>query len=137
MPFVTEELWQRLPRRRCEVAPSIMVADYPVPMHKADGKQIEWTNEAVEAEMVGCGKAKGSRVSGVGYLVLGYRCRVLGIWFWVTGVGYLVLGYRCWVFGFGLQVLGIWFWVTGVGCWVFGFGFKVSGIWFWVIGFGS
>jgi len=29
MPFVTEELWQRLPRRKCETAPSIMVADYP------------------------------------------------------------------------------------------------------------
>ena len=29
MPFVTEELWQRLPRRAAETAPSIMVADYP------------------------------------------------------------------------------------------------------------
>jgi valyl-tRNA synthetase len=29
MPFVTEELWQRLPRRKAESAPSIMIADYP------------------------------------------------------------------------------------------------------------
>ena len=29
MPFVTEELLQRLPRRAAETAPSIMVADYP------------------------------------------------------------------------------------------------------------
>jgi valyl-tRNA synthetase len=30
MPFVTEELWQRLPRRRNDATPSIMLAAYPV-----------------------------------------------------------------------------------------------------------
>jgi valyl-tRNA synthetase len=30
MPFVTEELWQRLPRRPEDATPSIMVAAYPV-----------------------------------------------------------------------------------------------------------
>lgn len=30
MPFVTEELWQRLPRRQAETARSIMIAEYPV-----------------------------------------------------------------------------------------------------------
>ncbi|KAF8152335.1 tRNA synthetases class I-domain-containing protein [Crassisporium funariophilum] len=30
MPFVTEELWQRLPRRPNDITPSIMVASYPV-----------------------------------------------------------------------------------------------------------
>jgi len=30
MPFVTEELWQRLPRRPHDACPSIMVAEYPV-----------------------------------------------------------------------------------------------------------
>ena len=30
MPFVTEELWQRLPRRPNDATPSIMVAKYPV-----------------------------------------------------------------------------------------------------------
>jgi valyl-tRNA synthetase len=30
MPFVTEELWQRLPRRPEDRTPSIMVAKYPV-----------------------------------------------------------------------------------------------------------
>lgn len=29
MPFVTEELWQRLPRRPNDTTPSIMVAKYP------------------------------------------------------------------------------------------------------------
>ena len=38
MPFVTEELWQRLPRRRAETARSIMVAAYPVadPANRSD-----------------------------------------------------------------------------------------------------
>lgn len=30
MPFVTEELWQRLPRRPNDSTPSIMIASYPV-----------------------------------------------------------------------------------------------------------
>jgi valyl-tRNA synthetase len=29
MPFVTEELWQRLPRRPNDLTPSIMLAPYP------------------------------------------------------------------------------------------------------------
>jgi valyl-tRNA synthetase len=29
MPFVTEELWQRLPRRASDTVPSIMLAPYP------------------------------------------------------------------------------------------------------------
>ena len=42
MPFVTEELWQRLPRRASETARSIMVAAYPVaePEHQQD-EQLE------------------------------------------------------------------------------------------------
>ena len=31
MPFITEELWQRLPRRSTEKAESICVAEYPHP----------------------------------------------------------------------------------------------------------
>lgn len=30
MPFVTEELWQRLPRRPTDTTPSIMIASYPI-----------------------------------------------------------------------------------------------------------
>jgi valyl-tRNA synthetase len=30
MPFVTEELWQRLPRRPNDATPSIMVASFPI-----------------------------------------------------------------------------------------------------------
>lgn len=30
MPFVTEELWQRLPRRPNDPTPSIMVSQFPV-----------------------------------------------------------------------------------------------------------
>ena len=44
MPFVTEELWQRLPRRQCETAPSIMVADYPVPI-------AAWTDEVGQCRL--------------------------------------------------------------------------------------
>jgi valyl-tRNA synthetase len=44
MPFVTEERWQRLPRRKCENAPSIMVADYPVHM-------LERADDTAEAAM--------------------------------------------------------------------------------------
>lgn len=43
MPFVTEELWHRLPHRRTLPAPSIMVAEYPQP---ADNQ-----NDQVEADM--------------------------------------------------------------------------------------
>lgn len=31
MPFITEELWQRLPKRQNEMAKSICVAEYPQP----------------------------------------------------------------------------------------------------------
>lgn len=31
MPFVTEELYQRLPRRKSDTAKSITVAEYPLP----------------------------------------------------------------------------------------------------------
>ncbi|CAN8271382.1 unnamed protein product [Cochlearia groenlandica] len=45
MPFVTEELWQRLPSRiDCERKASIMISDYPSPIDK-------WRNEKVETEM--------------------------------------------------------------------------------------
>lgn len=45
MPFVTEELWQRLPRGQGQASPaSIMIADYPKPNEA-------WENPAVEADM--------------------------------------------------------------------------------------
>ncbi|CAN6984997.1 unnamed protein product [Brassica oleracea var. botrytis] len=45
MPFVTEELWQRLPSPKdCERMASIMICDYPSPIEN-------WTNEKVEKEM--------------------------------------------------------------------------------------
>lgn len=43
MPFITEELWQRLPRRDGDNTPSITVASYPQP-------QEEWDDEAAEVE---------------------------------------------------------------------------------------
>ena len=45
MPFVTEELWQRLPRRTSERARSIMVAAYPV----ADPANMQ--DEPLESDM--------------------------------------------------------------------------------------
>ena len=45
MPFVTEELWQRLPNRSAlQCAESIMVAEYPALVN-------EWINPRVEADM--------------------------------------------------------------------------------------
>lgn len=45
MPFVTEELWQRLPRRADADAPcSIMIATYPT-------KNEAWSNDKVERSM--------------------------------------------------------------------------------------
>eukprot|EP01094_Clydonella_sp_ATCC50884_P015806 TRINITY_DN2645_c0_g1_i2.p1 TRINITY_DN2645_c0_g1~~TRINITY_DN2645_c0_g1_i2.p1 ORF type:complete len:317 (-),score=136.90 TRINITY_DN2645_c0_g1_i2:331-1281(-) len=44
MPFVTEELWQRIPRRPDESAPSIMVAPYPKPV-------AHWKDEVLEARV--------------------------------------------------------------------------------------
>lgn len=45
MPFVTEELWQRLPSpRECKRAESIMICDYPSTIES-------WNNEVVENEM--------------------------------------------------------------------------------------
>jgi valyl-tRNA synthetase len=38
MPFVTEELWQRLPRRPQDSTPSIMLASYPVLVSLRDFK---------------------------------------------------------------------------------------------------
>jgi len=46
MPFVTEELWQRLPRAEgAKTAASIMIADYPIAVDS-------FTNAEVEAQMV-------------------------------------------------------------------------------------
>ncbi|CAN6453689.1 unnamed protein product [Victoria cruziana] len=46
MPFVTEELWQRLPQRHGDFTreASIMIADYPLVIE-------EWTDEEIEKEM--------------------------------------------------------------------------------------
>lgn len=45
MPFVTEELWQRLPRTRDENTPkSIMIADYPIAVDS-------WANVEAEVQM--------------------------------------------------------------------------------------
>lgn len=45
MPFVTEELWQRLPNRAgLEAAESIMIASYPAPV-------LDWINPAIERDM--------------------------------------------------------------------------------------
>lgn len=46
MPFLTEELFQRLPRRPTESAASIMVAKYPTAALTAS-----WTNPQVEEEV--------------------------------------------------------------------------------------
>ncbi|SYW79616.1 putative VAS1 - valyl-tRNA synthetase [Ustilago hordei] len=49
MPFVTEELWQRLPRRAGEKAESIALASYPVYMASRDDATAEASFEEVFA----------------------------------------------------------------------------------------
>lgn len=46
MPFLTEELYQRLPRRPSDTVPSIMVASYPTSALTAS-----WSNAVVEEEI--------------------------------------------------------------------------------------
>jgi valyl-tRNA synthetase len=41
MPFVTEELWQRLPRRKTDTAPSICIASYPQSIPARANLQVE------------------------------------------------------------------------------------------------
>nr|CAB3267596.1 valine--tRNA ligase-like [Phallusia mammillata] len=45
MPFICEELWQRLPRRPGDNTPSVMVSKWP------DIKQHDWSNDVIEAKM--------------------------------------------------------------------------------------
>jgi len=47
MPFVTEELWQRLPRRPNDTTPSIMLADYPV-----EDSQLDYPNSERDFDLV-------------------------------------------------------------------------------------
>lgn len=39
MPFVTEELWQKLPRRESETISSVMISEWPTVM------KVDWTSE--------------------------------------------------------------------------------------------
>ena len=40
MPFLTEELWQRLPRREGETSPTIMKAKYPQPIDAWNKQEV-------------------------------------------------------------------------------------------------
>ena len=52
MPFLTEELWQRLPRRPGDTNPSILVAPYPEP----DPSFEDADSEAAYELVLGCSK---------------------------------------------------------------------------------
>lgn len=45
MPFITEELYQRLPRADVSTVPSICVSSYP------DSQQCPWQDETVDQQM--------------------------------------------------------------------------------------
>ncbi|KAI0201120.1 tRNA synthetases class I-domain-containing protein [Astrocystis sublimbata] len=49
MPFLTEELWQRLPRRPGDVTPSIVLASYPVYDSIMDDPDAEVAYELIQA----------------------------------------------------------------------------------------
>ncbi len=52
MPFLTEELWQRIPRRPGDTTPSILVAAYPA----YDASLDDPTSEAAYELVLGCSK---------------------------------------------------------------------------------
>lgn len=52
MPFLTEELWQRLPRRPADKTPSIVVAKYP----QHDASLADSDAEASYELLIGCSK---------------------------------------------------------------------------------
>ncbi|KAJ2768924.1 valine--tRNA ligase [Coemansia nantahalensis] len=56
MPFVTEELWQRLPRRANETCPSICIAAYPEPRSDYDDSRAEADFELV-TKIAGAGRS--------------------------------------------------------------------------------
>ena len=59
MPFVTEELWQRLPRQRGQAeVPSIMLARFPVPCREWDNPSVV---EDMSAVLAVVGAARGLR----------------------------------------------------------------------------
>jgi valyl-tRNA synthetase len=53
MPYVTEELWQRLGRREGETVPSIMIAAYPAPLEAWDNAEVEQAMAVVMASITG------------------------------------------------------------------------------------
>jgi valyl-tRNA synthetase len=53
MPFITEEMWQRMPRRPEDQTKSIMIAKYPTYHEKLDDPESERAYELV----LGCSKA--------------------------------------------------------------------------------
>ncbi|KAF2187716.1 hypothetical protein K469DRAFT_704654 [Zopfia rhizophila CBS 207.26] len=59
MPFLTEELWQRIPRREGDKTPSITIAKYPQYLEEFDDKSAEAEYEL----LVGCSKALRSLTS--------------------------------------------------------------------------
>jgi valyl-tRNA synthetase len=68
MPFVTEELYQRLPRRPNDIAPSIMIAEYPEAVqewqNEKAGREFEFINSVVHASrsLIGEYNVKGARI---------------------------------------------------------------------------
>lgn len=59
MPFLTEELWQRLPRRPNDTTPSIVLASYP----QYDAALSDPTSEAAYELVLGCSKGIRSLLS--------------------------------------------------------------------------
>ncbi|KAI6173405.1 Valyl-tRNA synthetase [Aphelenchoides besseyi] len=53
MPFITEELWQRLPKRNENEAPSLCVAAYPVPDEFASYRNEELDEQCKQADQFG------------------------------------------------------------------------------------
>lgn len=54
MPFVTEELYQRLPRRPNDKIPSIMVSKYPVSIASWDNEKALGDFEFINSVIKGC-----------------------------------------------------------------------------------
>ncbi len=59
MPFVTEELWQRLPKSQSSSAPeSLMIASYPQPNPAWDGSELDAQMTFLSSIATGVGKLR-------------------------------------------------------------------------------
>lgn len=59
MPFLSEELWQRLPRRKDDSTPSIVIARYP----RYEDSLVDWEAASQFQILIACSKGVRSLIA--------------------------------------------------------------------------